>query len=336
MKDYRKLLVCLPIFTLPFLFSELTDDTPPEQPAKYFHSEEEVEMFAAMMMDTMLPEAYNDLFAGSGVCEGCHGFDALGVASVDVFGNDVNVVSDWRATMMANSARDPFWRAKVSHEVALYPQHQEVIEDKCTTCHAPMGHFSEKHVGATHYLMADLMDDEIGLDGVSCLGCHQMSETLLGETHSGNVIYDTFDVAYGPYMNPLVSPMLTETGYKPEFSEHISDAGVCASCHSLITETIDYDGVFTGNTFVEQATYHEWLNSIYVDSATCQGCHMPSLDKWPVQLVTGSNTEARSPFYLHEFVGGNVTMLRLLRDNIEQLGLKANEEQFDEVIEKYN
>ncbi|MEZ4765321.1 MAG: hypothetical protein R3C26_19700 [Calditrichia bacterium] len=41
--------------------------------------------------------------------------------------------------MMAN-AKDPLFRAKVSAEVAENPALQAVIEDKCTTCHAPIPH----------------------------------------------------------------------------------------------------------------------------------------------------------------------------------------------------
>ncbi|MEO1262527.1 MAG: T9SS type A sorting domain-containing protein [Bacteroidota bacterium] len=331
MKDIRKLLVCLPIFSLPFMLSDL--DYEPTENLTAFHTHQEIETYQMMMLDS-LPELYNDLFAASGVCVKCHGYDTMGIASVDYLGNDVNVVDDWRATMMANSAKDPFWRAKVSHETLLYDQHRDAIEDKCTSCHAPLGHFNAKHVGMAYYTMEDLHNDEMGQDGVSCLACHQMSPDSLGLTFSGLVRYDTFNVAYGPYENPLVSPMLTETGYKPYFSEHTGEAEACASCHTLITETIDLQGNFTGNKFVEQATYHEWVNSIYKDSVSCQGCHMPSLDKWPVRLVTGAQTKPRSPYYLHEFVGGNVTMLQLLRDNIEELELGANEEQFNEVIAK--
>ena len=321
------------MFSLPFMLSEISVKEETIQ-VQNFHGQEELEIFNLMQFDTMLPDLFNELFAASGVCVNCHGKDSLGVASVDAMGNDVNVVDDWRATMMGNSAKDPFWRAKVSHEVLTYPQHQEVIEDKCVSCHAPLGHFNAKHLGIEHYGIADLIQDEMGKDGVSCLACHQMSLDSLGLLFSGLVKYDSFQVAYGPYENPLVSPMLTKTGYKPYYSEHISDAGICAGCHTLLTETIDYNGQFTGNKFVEQATYHEWLNSAYEDSLSCQACHMPSLDKFPVFLVTNSMTEPRSPFYLHEFVGGNVTMLKLLRDNIEELDIKASAEQFDEVIAK--
>jgi hypothetical protein len=151
---------------------------------------------------------------------------------------------------------------------------------------------------------------------------------------SGHLVYDTFKVAYGQYQFPLVSPMLTETGYKPKFGDHTGKSEICAGCHTLITETLDFQGNATGDHFVEQATYHEWLNSVYNDTLPCQGCHLPDLDKTQVRLVTGAMTEYRSPFYLHQLVGGNVTMLGLLRDNAQQLGVKAGPAQFNDVIAK--
>ncbi len=332
MKDIRKLLVCLPIFSFPFLLSNI--EFGDSQNTSYFHSPEEMATIELMLFDTMLPDLENELFAASGVCVQCHGYDTAGVASVDAAGLDINVVDDWRATMMANSAKDPFWRAKVTHETLLFPQHKTEIEDKCVSCHAPLGSFNAAHEGMAHYGMDDLKNDGMGQDGVSCLACHQISPDSLGLVFSGNVKYEIFEVAFGPFENPLSSPMVTETGYQPEFSEHISDAGVCASCHTLQTQTIDYDGNLTGNIFVEQATYHEWLNSVYKDSVSCQNCHMPSLDKWLVMLIAGSQTKPRPSFSQHEFVGGNVTMLNLLKNNIEELDIKASPEQFDEVIAK--
>ncbi|MBK8564582.1 MAG: T9SS type A sorting domain-containing protein [Saprospiraceae bacterium] len=332
MKYRNILLVCIPLLALPLLLANLTLEKDAE--IQRFHSDAEMAHFQLMLGDTSLPKGYNYLFAGSGVCQKCHGFDTLGIASVDQNGNDVNVTDDWRATMMANSARDPFWRAKVSHEVLLYPQHKAEIEDKCTSCHAPMGHFDAKHLGALHYGIADMVTDTLALDGVSCLACHMMEQDLMGTSFSGQLTFDTFKVAYGPYTSPLVSPMLTETGYKPKFSEKMGKGEACAGCHTLITETFDYAGTPTGDKFVEQATYHEWVNSAYRDSISCQGCHMPSLDKWPVRLVTGANTEPRSPYYLHELVGGNVTMLGLFRDNVDALGLTAGPSQFQDVLLK--
>lgn len=294
-----------------------------------FHSEHEIQTYLHLMRS--LPEGHNALFAGSGACVQCHGSDPEGIASIIGEGIDVNVVDDWRATMMANSAKDPFWRAKVSHEVMVNPGLQEKIETTCTACHAPLGHFNAFHLGSEHYSIAEMVQDSLALDGVSCVACHQISPDGLGETFSGQVNYDTNKVAYGPYISPLSSPMIEFANYVPVYSEHINDAGICASCHTLITETVDMSGNLTGNSFVEQATYHEWLNSVYNNDVTCQSCHLPRIND-EVQLVAGYFTEPRTPYGLHHLVGANTYMVELMRDYRQELGIDATVAQFDSVL----
>lgn len=295
-----------------------------------FHSAEELDYFKAhnmLVIDTI------NIFPTSATCFGCHSYDSLGLASVDAQGNDVNVYDDWEATMMANSAKDPFWRAKVSHEVLVNPSHSEDLQTKCTSCHAPMGHYQAILRGHEHYTMDDLLQDTIGLDGVSCGACHMISADQNGELFSGEINFDTTKTIYGPYPVPFASPMTINTGFLPFFSEHIGDAGLCASCHTLITETVDLDGNYTGDTFVEQATYHEWLNSTYnTDNVTCQGCHMPQILD---DIIISSNYQFlndRSPFGLHELVGANTFMLKLMKENREALGIQASEANFDTTI----
>jgi len=310
------------IFCLLYLCSSSTET---------FHTVKELSVYKSIA-DT-LHEGYNGLFAASGDCEQCHGYDVNGIASVAGKGQDVNVVDDWKTSMMAMSAKDPFWRAKVSHEVLVNPQHQEEIENKCTSCHASLGHFAAFHNGADHYGIEELVEDPWGLDGVSCLSCHQQDSVGLGVNHSGDLHFDTAKVAYGPYESPLTSPMVMETGYWPEYSNHISDAGICAGCHTLITETIDLDGNFIGSTFVEQATYHEWLNSTYDDQdISCQDCHMPNLGNQPIFLIAGLNTAPRQDFSLHEFAGANTFMLELMKENKDTLQLAGSDADFNQSI----
>lgn len=276
----------------------------------------------------------NALFSAAGICAQCHGHDDNGLASVDANGNDINVVDAWAATMMANSAKDPYWRAKVSHEVLVNPAHQNALEGTCVKCHAPMGKYNAIHLGLP-YEMDEMLVDSVGLDGVSCGACHQQRDTLMGKKFSGELFYDTLKNVFGPYINPM-GPMFANSGYNPVHSPHINHAGLCGSCHTLITETVDLSGVPTGDHFVEQATYHEWLNSDFnnetnVNGITCQGCHIPrTLD--PIKLSTGPPNLTRTPFGKHELVGANVFMLRLMKNNISQLNLYSTAVQFDSVI----
>ncbi|MBN8680138.1 MAG: hypothetical protein J0M29_18080 [Chitinophagales bacterium] len=319
------------------------------QPDK-FHSEAEIATFRKQI--TMLASGHggvspsqlqgiidsNILFPTSLSCNGCHGHDPNMVAFITSTGEDVNIYDDWRSTMMANSARDPFWRAKVSHEMLVNPAHSLELQDKCTSCHAPAGHYQAKlKEQQPHYGLADLYSDSLGLDGVTCQACHAQSPKLIGSLHSGNINFDTnyIRVAYGPYKFVFAPPMHNFVGITPEFGEHIGNAGLCASCHTLITNTADLNGNNTGSTFIEQATYHEWLNSRYDeshDNISCQNCHMPQI---PDPVVISANYAflfAKYPFGLHELAGANVTMLRLMKDNRQALGIPAEAAHFDSTI----
>lgn len=53
-------------------------------------------------------------------------------------GEDVSIGSLWRASMMANSARHPYWQASVRREVLDPPERSAEIQDACSTCHMPM------------------------------------------------------------------------------------------------------------------------------------------------------------------------------------------------------
>lgn len=277
------------------------------------------------------------LFPPSSACKGCHGFDINGLALLTAEGEDVNIYDDWSATMMANAARDPFWRAKVSHEVLVNPEHGIALQTKCTSCHAPQGHYTAILRGADHYTIQDMIADTIAMDGVSCGACHMQSTEDLGFLNSGNLRFDTNRVVFGPYDIPFAAPMIQYVGFEPLYSEHINDAGICAGCHTLITQTVDLEGNFTGGDFVEQATYHEWLNSDFgadEGQVTCQACHIPRLEE---PIVISSNylfLSGRQPFGQHELVGANTAMLKLMKENRDTLGIPATEAAFDETIAK--
>lgn len=307
--------------------------------AHAFHTHEELEEFER---GAGLPIGENTYFKTSFSCNGCHGHDPTGFAMVTQEGGvDVNVVDDWRSTMMANSAKDPFWRAKVSHEGLVNPAHKVGLEDKCTSCHAPAGRHNKHMLGLGPYSIAELDQDPNGIDGVSCVPCHIQSADSLGQRFSGELKFDTLDrPLYGPYGDVFGAPMTSFVGYQPVFGAHINDAGLCAGCHTLITETADLEGNYTGQTFPEQATYHEWLNSKFnpeiapEEAISCQGCHVPRIEDGVVISALYAFLTPRSPFGMHQFAGANTFMLELLKNNRFALGLFANEVQFDSTIDR--
>lgn len=331
----RRTLAVTTLLGIVAIFIGWTSGQLPE--AHAYHSSAELAAFRGAGLD--LPMGRNRYFAASGECYGCHGPDTTNdYASLNAEGVDVNVADDWRSTMMANSAHDPFWRAKVSHETTLNPGHKAQLEDKCTSCHAPMGRYDMYYRHAGLFSIDSLVESPLALDGVSCLACHMQSADSLALNFSGHLIFDTNHVAYGPYTNVFGPPMTSFVGYEPLYGAHINDAGLCAGCHTLITATADLEGNPTGDHFVEQATYHEWVNSIYdTDSnpeggVSCQGCHVPRIDDAVVISANYLFLQGQSPFGLHHFAGANTFMLELLKNNSAQLGLTATATQFDSTI----
>jgi hypothetical protein len=294
-----------------------------------YHSKEELASFQ-MQIGPIGPGQY---FLPSTRCAGCHGKDSLGWANVNEDLVDVNLYDRWSASMMANSGRDPLWRAKVSHEKLVNPAHGMALEDKCTSCHAPMGHFNAHFNGASHYGIADFDNDSLGIDGVSCAGCHTISPNGIGTTFSGETHYDTTRHVYGPFVNPMIGPMQLYTGYTPTYSQHIKESGVCASCHTLITHTADLNGNSTGGEFIEQATFHEYKNSIYSqNNTTCQNCHMARISD-PIMIANGYlSITPRTPFNQHSFAGANLFMLKLMKANKNSLGITVPDFKFDTTL----
>lgn len=275
-----------------------------------------------------LPDSYNDLFAGSGVCAFCHN------SMVNLQGQPVGIADDWRSTMMANSAKDPFWQAKVSHEGLVNPDHKEALENVCTRCHAPAGNINAHHNGQQYYTLEEMQQDPLALDGVQCTVCHQITENSLGN-FSGTFETGTQKTIWGPFENPFGNPMFFNSGYTPVHSGHINDSRLCGSCHTLFTNSVDLEGNFTGETFPEQTIYQEWKNSQFSQAdSSCQSCHVPRIPDPVKKSSMPWWLEPRSPFALHEHAGANVFMGKLMKENGEALGVTASAEQFDSTINR--
>ncbi|MEN9639365.1 MAG: hypothetical protein RLZZ262_1233 [Bacteroidota bacterium] len=310
-----------------------------------YHSKDEINSFRVLLQGD-LPIQTSDMFIGSGKCAGCHGVDPQNIANLDSEGNNVSPAENWRATMMANSSKDPFWRAKVAHETTINPGHANELVNKCTSCHAPLGRFEAEHDGIEFFQMSSLDIDSLANDGVSCMACHSQQIEPVGNFFSGDLHYNA-DTIWGPVFDiaaddfPMfASAMQSFVGVAPVAHEKFSKSETCATCHSLVTNTADLDGNLTGNTFIEQATYHEWLNSTFNaqdnHEGECQGCHMPRLNE-PVVVASGYaflEDYPRQPFGQHFLVGGNSFMLELMKNRIVELGLTATEEHFNTVIDR--
>ena len=286
-----------------------------------------------VIADSITQHAFvTDHFSGSQNCSFCH--DGL----QDAGGNDVSIIVDWQSTMMANSARDPLWRAKVASEVKRNPALQEEIETTCGRCHVPMASTEAEFAGVSATLFGDdgLLHPDNPLfdaanEGVSCTLCHQIEDLPTLGTDAGfsgnfSIPFD-FGISrllFGQYDNPLAMPMQNQVGFTPTGSAHVSSSELCATCHNLSTPVVDAQGNVTSQLFPEQMIYTEWENSQFEATESCQDCHMPVVAGDMAISTRPFNGLPRRPgFAEHTFVGANTYMLDILGQNAQELFITA-------------
>ena len=284
------------------------------------------------------PVQTGTLFQPSGQCMTCHN----GVATPS--GEDVSFGTLWRASMMAHSARDPYWQAGVRREVTDHPRAQAAIENECSRCHMPMAHVQTQALGRQLSVFANLpavvvgAADPLAVEGVSCAVCHQIKSDSLGTKSSftgGFVIDLTTPLEqrqmFGPYDvdRGRTALMRSATGLVPTPSTHIQQSEVCATCHTLYTHTLNAAGEPTSE-FPEQMPYQEWLHSEFRDTESCQSCHMPVVTQpTPITSVLG---EPRENLSRHDFRGANFLMLGVLNRFRADLGVVARPAELDAAI----
>lgn len=271
-------------------------------------------------------------------CMACHN------GLVTESGEDISFGSAWRASMMANSARDPYWHAAVRREVLDHPTAQTAIENECSKCHMPMAHVQTRSVGGEQAVFAHIpggagaprVADPFALDGVSCSLCHQIGSERLGERASftgGFVIEGAAGgrPMFGPYEVGKGHARVMESalGVKPTTALHIQRSELCATCHSLYTHTLDAAGKVIGE-LPEQVPYEEWLHSEYRNTRSCQACHMPVVDTpTPITSVLGP---PRTEVSRHDFRGANFFVLSMLNRYRAELGVDATPLEFDAAV----
>ena len=279
---------------------------------------------------TTFAQPATQMFHTSDRCMACHN----GLA--DTSGKDISIGTNWSSSMMANSARDPYWHAGVRREIMDHPGARDAIEDKCSSCHMPMARYTAKTVGKKGTVFEHLPitttfneDDILAANGVSCSMCHQITEDKLGTEESftagfevdtqtplgQRAVFGPFDVDAG-----RTRVMQSSAQFVPTTKTHLQDAAFCASCHTLYTHALGPDGQVVGE-LPEQVPYLEWKHSAYRESQNCQSCHMPVLTRpMAVSSVLGLPRDA---FSQHIFRGGNFFMPKIFNINRIELGVEA-------------
>jgi hypothetical protein len=275
-----------------------------------------------------------DTFRTSDRCVACHN----GMKTSK--GEDISIGLEWRASIMANSARDPYWQGSVRRETLDHPESSAEIQNECSTCHMPMQHLMDRMTSHDTAVLArlplspDHKADAAAADGVSCTVCHQIKADGLGTpaTYVGQVVVagpeEHTRLEYGPFAIDAghVTLMHSSTsGFTPVQAAHIRDAGLCGSCHTLYTTARGEGGKSLGR-FPEQMPYLEWLHSDYRDKQTCQDCHMPKVDE-PVKVASLYGVP-RDGMHRHSFVGSNFVMEGMLSTHADELAVTAQPADF--------
>jgi hypothetical protein len=281
-------------------------------------------------------------FLTSDRCMPCH--NSLKTPS----GEDASIGLDWRASIMANSSRDPYWQASVRREVLDHPAASAQIQDDCSTCHMPMQRFAERAAGAKGVVFdrfptrrgTDLLDS-LAADGVSCTMCHQIQKERLGDSSSFNggfVIDTTTPVERRPVFGPYevnrghTTVMHSSSSFVPTRGDHIRQSELCGTCHTLYTPTLDSAGRRVG-TLPEQMPFLEWRHSAYRTERSCQSCHMPLVvakgDSVPITSVQG---QPRADVRRHWFPGANFFVLGILKRYSAALAVEALPDEFDAAV----
>lgn len=269
-------------------------------------------------------------FRTSERCASCHG--NLKTAKGEV----LSFTTDAGSSIMANAARDPYWQGSVRREVTDHPESSAVIQSDCATCHMPLQRLQDKVQGHDTDVLKRLplnaqnADQAAAADGVSCTVCHQIQPTGLGTpaTNSGNFAVAPSGTHPRPLFGPFAPAQASVTmvhvqiaGYAPIQSDHIREAALCGSCHTLYTPTMGPGGKVTGQ-LPEQMTYLEWLHSDYHEKQSCQQCHMPAVDgQQSVSSVLGTPREG---VRRHTFVGANAFMLAMFGAHRDELAVTAD------------
>lgn len=242
-------------------------------------------------------------------CNNCHG----------------NHYQQWRQSRHAGSAVNEWVRDLYSGDgtpggaagYVFRNSHDPGDTGFCAACHAPL-----QDVFTPGEVYFDEVSSPAGLDGVTCLACHQIAGVDAGNInalhHLGKTQYRFPQAHVATEMfvwGPL--PDVIETPMQAHYSPLHSDPLLCAGCHQ-------YENPDTGAP--GQATYTEWLASPYnVDGPerrTCQNCHMEK-EAGPGHVGNGGPLRPASQRSTHRFIGATPQRLAEnidLRVSVEQRG----------------
>ncbi|MEM7211112.1 MAG: hypothetical protein AAF479_04320 [Pseudomonadota bacterium] len=320
-------------------------------------------------------EGHSDVSPALGTtCLSCHGAMGQRQLEIDAHANPDAGLDPNNFKVAYTLLHDPLTEAEVTlqKEDGTYPYHQygNLARDgiSCAVCHhiAP----PERAEGQPDYNKLD---------------------TYLMNGTTGVFRYTPPDELIGPFKDVAQRPMENAMGIRPVHDDYIKDSEMCGACHTINLGNVGWTGKgplpgFSereqevlnqaaangaaylkgeyGVTFpekllpfqhsVEQATYIEWVNSVYSNPDTavsCQDCHMKNsfqtpdgsvkVDAITTQIASIQDTNLpdvenllpqedvtvpfREGYKRHAFVGLNAYMVEMMRQFRNDMGLSRTD-----------
>ena len=257
-------------------------------------------------------------------------------------GDEYSIGVDWRASIMANTGRDPYWQGSIRREALDHPESDANVQNDCSICHMPLLHLEDRQKAQLTHVFENFPIEKFpngnraAADGVTCSLCHQVENVNLGQQASFNGQVTVANSSpthirpeYGPFDTDIQHQniMMTSTGgFQPVRGDHIRDAGLCGTCHTLYTDALGPGGKKVGR-LPEQMPFLEWQHSDFGLTSnpkyqTCQQCHMPEV-KGPTP-ITALYGQPREGARRHIFVGANFFMAGILGAHRDELAVEAS------------
>jgi hypothetical protein len=216
---------------------------------------------------------------------------------------------EWRAGIMANSARDPYWQGSVRREVLDHPESSAAIQTDCASCHMPLQYAQDKPKTAETEVFKRLPLRRITPEAplrptVSrARSAIRFNPAGLGTpaTTTATSPWPRPECIRGPSSVPYAADPDRVTRARPGLRLHARPGRPhprCRSCAAVATPstplTLGPDGKQIGQ-LPEQMTYLEWQHSDYRDKQTCQQCHMPVVGSGGCRIPPRPAARRRSP-----------------------------------------
>ena len=212
---------------------------------------------------------------------------------------DVSIGASWRASMMANSSRDPYWQAGVRTRSARSSRGAQRDSGRVRDVpHADVSHRSAHH-GDEGSVFAHLAChcgkriDPIGsrmtawrarsaIRSPTRISARRpASPAAMSSDADRSACLERADADLRPVQDRARNhhDHALGDGIPADRSAHVRQSELCATCHTLVTKARGPNGEVIGE-LPEQMPFLEWKHSAFAgEQRSCQSCHMPVVEE---------------------------------------------------------